>query len=129
MIHKNNREIEAISFTLTFDRPVGDNDYISPGGYHGITKDGKEFGFDFYRSGWSRRGNKVDYEASELDTETFPESVALQPEDIASFTDFYVYLDENSDIELIEVSELTFEMSNGDMVKIAAPERDSYVFG
>lgn len=120
---KNNKEsapLIMMRFVADFDRPVDpDKHYLSPGGYSAELRDGKKIDFDFFKSCGDRIGtNSVAFEASELDTSTFPESANLTVDSMmgCNFDEFFIFTGEYDDPEIYvtNIHDVVFTYEAGD---------------
>jgi len=113
--------INRICMTLEFDKEI-ENAYqiISPGGYHFELLDGRIIEFNFYETeGSIESSNIITFEASQLDTDSFPDSEFISPEDIRTIKrieDFYIDID--ADIALLSISDVEIEFDNYERVSI-----------
>ncbi len=104
--------LNAMEFTVEFDRCVTKEHYISPGGYCVNEKN-----FDFLSTcGKIINSNSVNYYVSDFDTAYAEENGvnSITPEDITGdFSEFFIYTGEYDDPEInpVKVRDLVFYMN------------------
>lgn len=121
---------------ILFDREIKKEHYISPGGYEVIAKDEKTIQFDFcqFEGNVSENNARVlECLFTNLDTSSFPESVALNPKDIMRISEFFVFTGEDDEPEIHPVKLLSLgfcvddeEYEVPDVIVKAANVTDGY---
>ena len=102
---------------ILFDREIKKEHYISPGGYEVITKDETTMQFDFCQfKGWISSDNSriLNCVFSDLDIDSFPESVNLNPKEIMRISEFFVFTGEDDEPEIHPVKLLSLEFCMDD---------------
>lgn len=108
--------------TIKLNRPLKDNEMISPGGFHFTTKNGKGLHFDFYDTeAWTDSDKKVSerylhFTMKNPDELSFPKIETYTEDDfrnIAQAEDLYMDLEDcEDDLRVKEISHFAIEFED-----------------
>lgn len=117
--------IKKIFYTVTFNRPIAEDEYLGFGGYYARMKDGRNIYFDF-----EFLSTAFNFEDAELmidrtilrvensvpDKDINKDADKIEPEQISSINKIDLFVEEKTDLAIIETSEITFEMEDGRII-------------
>lgn len=109
-------------FLLKLNRPLNENEMISPGGYEIHTKSGKNYRFDFLETeGISNKNDRREIELCCKNPDySYENTSEIAPDlirDIDSFEDFYLDLEGcTEDLEVLSIEGIRFQFFEADKV-------------
>lgn len=127
------KQLIGIEHTIRMNRPVTENDLISPGGYEILFDTGESIQFDFMDTYQFHDNDMVTHQCEHLDVESFPESeklaALLQEHKVVKLVEFYVDVEGcASEIRPLSISNFYFEFDDGTSLSLNKDIINAYDF-